>query len=175
MNFTAESSHTLVAERGLYKLYNCGGSTVSLASVVALPRASTHPWHTGLLQGGGEEALAAHINLVQNHCRHLGKSLYCVEWITMLTAVSVPGLASLPALPPGVDNKCVHQSWAGEYQLHYEEPEGEESAGDTEDTADTAIRFTAGYHEDRRTDHLDTSGEDDWWWENEVDTAADRE
>ena len=76
MNFTAESSHTLVAERGLYKLYNCGGSTVSLASVVALPRASSHPWHTGLLQGGGEEALAAHINLVQNHCRHLGKSLY---------------------------------------------------------------------------------------------------
>ena len=75
VNFTAESSHTLVAERGLYKLYNCGGSTVSLASVVALPRASTHPWHTGLLQGGGEEALAAHINLVQNHCRHLGKSL----------------------------------------------------------------------------------------------------
>ena len=75
VNFTAESSHTLVAERGLYKLYNCGGSTVSLASVVALPRASSHPWHTGLLQGGGEEALAAHINLVQNHCRHLGKSL----------------------------------------------------------------------------------------------------
>ena len=99
-----------------------------------------------------------------------------------MPAVSVPGLASLPALPPGVDNKCVHQSWAGEYLLHYEEAEvGDTSAGDTSagdtaaDTAETAIRFTAGYHEDRRTDYLHTSGEDDWWWENEVDTAADRE
>ena len=87
--------------------------------------------------------------------------------------MSVPGLASLPSLPPGVDNKCVHQSWAGEYMLHYEEAEvGDTSAGDT---TDSAIRFTAGYHEDRRTDYLHTSAEDDWWWENEVDTAADRE
>ena len=86
----------------------------------------------------------------------------------------MPGLASLPSLPPGVDNKCVHQSWAGEYLLHYEEAEvGDTSAGDT--ATETAIRFTAGYHEDRRTDYLHTSGEDDWWWENEVDTAADRE
>ena len=53
-----------------------------------------------------DQVLTAYLNLVENHCLNL---------------VKIPQLQNLPEIPQNVDNRCIYNSWAGEYIVDYDE------------------------------------------------------
>ena len=157
VNFTAESSFNLVNERDLYKMYNCAGSYIRDINVISIPRSCKYQFHNGLESANYDEMLASYLNLVENHCLNL---------------VTVPPHDNIPQLPPELDNRTIHNSWAGEYIVDYDENTLVTSS-DRDDGAGP-IEFTAEYHEDRINDFF-VKNEEDWLWENEEVGYSDDE
>ena len=55
VNFTLESSHTLVNERDLYKLYNCAGNYLREINVINLPKNCKYNFYNGLESSNYDE------------------------------------------------------------------------------------------------------------------------